>query len=184
MVNQVKKEAATASTTSQVIDSGLSLVEIENRYLWSIQANREFDLRAFSQAIFAETLQFGKMLSLNSLRLIHLWPHKAYLLSSEITLPEALSEYASMMTDIGHGFCELSLGGRTVLEFLDNYTSVDLMNPNITRTRNLRCLLGQYQIILWWDDSCDIRILVDRSYVLSFCEYLEQLILRWSQKSI
>jgi len=115
-----------------------------------------------------------------TLRLFKLWPHKSYLLSAESSLPGSLSDLAPMMTDISHGFCELSLTGSTALEFLSSYISVDL-DPRVTTNRCLRCLLGHYPIILWWDVVSEIHMLVDRSYTQSFCDYLETLSLRWSR---
>jgi sarcosine oxidase gamma subunit len=89
-----------------------------------------------------------------------------------------------MVTDISHGICELSLVGDQALDFLGNHTSANLKDPRVTETRNLRCLLGQYPVILWWDQVADIRLLVDRSYAQSLCDYLKHLMQRWSQVSI
>lgn len=179
MSDQLNRQAATIHGTSRVANSGLSIAEIEDRCLWSIQANRKYDLPAFAETIFGATPEFGKMLCTDALRLVQLWPHKAYLISAQASLPTSLDEFSSMLTDIGHGFCELSLVGEQVIEFLDNYSSTDLKEAGIVATRNLRCRLGQYPIILWWDQPDDIRILIDRSYAQSFCDYLEQLMQRW-----
>ena len=180
MVDQIYRQAATTLNMGQASNSEFSIIEIEDRYLWSIQANREHDLRGFAQAVFAETVQLGSMLTVDSLRLIHLWPHKAYLMSAQPSLPGLAHEFSPMMTDIGHGFCELSLAGDDAFEFLGTHTSADLMDTRIAATRNLRCMLGQYQVILWWDQVSDIRILVDRSYAQSICDYLGHLMQRWS----
>lgn len=89
-----------------------------------------------------------------------------------------------MVTDISHGFCELSLTGSNAIEFLNSYTTVDLTGTGNPSGRNLRCLLGQYRIILYWDDANDVRILIDRSYTQSFVDYLDILYQRWSATSI
>jgi hypothetical protein len=184
MADKIHREAATAGVIGPTGDLGISIREIENLHLWSIQPDRNQDLPAFGQAIFAEVPRPGEMLGNNSLRLIYLWPHKAYLLSTESALPGPSDDFNSMVTDISHGFCELSLTGNCLLEFLNSYTSANLMDAGIANSRNLRCLLGQYQVILWWDEITNIRILVDRSYAHSFCGYLENLSLRWKATSM
>ena len=184
MADKILKENATSGIPDQSLESGISLTEIEVHGLWSIQASRDHDLDSFAQAVFAETMRPGEMLGNDSLRLICLWPHKAYLQSTDTSLPEPLHDFTSMVTDISHGFCELSLTCNNPLEFLNSYTSVDLTDAGNPTGRNLRCLLGQYQIILFWDDASDIRILVDRSYTGSFCDYLDILYRRWSATSI
>lgn len=179
MVDQIKRQAVTTHATSPVSVMGLAFGESEDCYLWSVQPNREHDLRALTQGVFGAAPQFGKMLCIDSLRLLHLWPHQVYLLHTQPALPASLDEYASILTDISHGFCELGLSGDRALEFVDSHCSADLMAAHIDETRNRRCLLGQYRIILWWDQPDDIRILVERSYAQSFCDYLDQLMQRW-----
>lgn len=146
MPDQIKRQAATTHSTSRASDSGLSIAEIEDRCLWSIQANRKYDLSAFTGPIFGAAPEFGKMLCTDALRLIQLWPHKAYLLSTQASLPTTLDEFSSMLTDIGHGYCELGLVGEQAIEFLGNYSSTDPRQARIVASRNLRCRLGQYSI--------------------------------------
>lgn len=184
VIDQVNRQAVTTHSMTQVANSDFSIIEIKDRYLWSIQANREHSLSVITQTLFHETAQFGSMLTTDSLRLIQLWPHKAYLLAAQPSLPGGLQEFTSMVTDISHGFCELSFVGDQAFELLNSHTSADLKHAQVARTCNLRCLLGQYQIILWWDLVSDIHILIDRSYAQSFCDYLEQLRRRWSQAAI
>jgi sarcosine oxidase gamma subunit len=184
MADKVLQEYATTGLAAQWKSTGITLTETKGYGLWSVHDNRDHCLSKLVQAVFGETPRPGKMLTNNSFRLIHLWPHKAYLRSTESSLPGPLNDFNSMVTDISHGFCELSLLGNNPFEFLNSYTSADLTATSTTASCNLRCLLGQYPIILWWDDTAEIRILVDRSYAQSFCDYLAQLYLRWSAKSI
>ncbi|MCP4877425.1 MAG: hypothetical protein GY896_18345 [Gammaproteobacteria bacterium] len=175
----VYRQAATSHTTSRTSKSGLTLDEIETRYLWSIQASRKHDLRAFARTVFGEALEFGEMLGADSTRLLHLWPHKALLLCAQPELPDSSRPFSSMLTDVSHGLCELGLGGEQAFEFLACYSSANPVQTRIHETRNLRCLFGQYQVTLWWDQRDDIRILIDRSYAQSFCDYFEHLLQRW-----
>lgn len=184
MADAIDKQAATDGESRPATGSGLTLNEIENRGLWSIQANRERELSAVARAALGEPLQPGVMLVREPLRLIQLWPHKLLLLSDRASLPAALQTYAALITDVGHGSCELGLRGANALNFLNSYSSVDLSAAQVQQQRNLRCLLGQYRLLLWWDDVDDIRLLVDRSYAQSLREYLEQLMQRWDWRTL
>ncbi len=79
------------------------------------------------------------------------------------------------------GFCEFRLGGEQALDFLGSYSSASLTEHGGSAKRSLRCLLGQYPVVLWWDDSANVRLLVERSYAQSFYDYLASLMVRWSQ---
>ncbi len=161
-------------------DSGLALCEIAERYLWSIQPGRRDNLDAFTTAVFATAPRHGEVLQIDSLRLLQLWPHKAYLLSSTPELPRAATDFSDIMTDISHGFSEFRVDGELALDFLGHYCSANLAGQCGEEIRSLRCLLGQYPILLWWDDIADIRLLTDRSYAQSFHDYLANLMARWS----
>jgi len=129
-------------------------------------------------AVFADTLPACGMTSAGSLRLLKLWPQRAWLLAHRQSLPAEVGAFEDMMTDITHGVCEFRLGGEHAWAFLGSYTSVDLTAPVDSGCR--RCLLGQYSLVLWWDDTGDIRLLIERSYAQSFYDYLAQLMARWS----
>jgi sarcosine oxidase gamma subunit len=184
MTDKIFKQPVTRDNPDPVLDASLPLSEVEIHGLWSVQAGRDQDLDALVQAVFAETPHPGKMLRNDRLRLIYLWPHKAYLLSPDASLPELPDEFTSMMTDISHGFCELKLSSNDPHKFLNDYCSVDLTDVANTAGQNLRCLLGQYRIVLWWDDTNNVHILLDRSYAQSFRDYLATLYRRWSATGI
>ena len=180
MADLLTKETATVGVIGRLRNSAIHLNEVGIQGLWSFQPDRDHDLDSITGVLFPESTGAVTMLGDEALRLFKLWPHKAYLLSAESSLPGTLADRAAMITDISHGFCELSLTGTTALEFLNSYTSVDL-DPRVEANRCLRCQLGHYPIIFWWDDVSEIHMLVDRSYTQSFCDYLETLSLRWSR---
>ena len=181
MADLLTKETATVGIIGRLRNSAIHLNEVGIRGLWSFQPNHDHGLDSITGILFPESTAAVTMPGDEALRLFKLWPHKAYLISAESSLPGSLSDLAPMMTDISHGFCELSLTGNAALEFLNSYTSAELTDPQVTTNRCLRCLLGHYQIILWWDEVNEIHMLVDRSYTQSFCDYLETLSLRWSR---
>ena len=181
MADLLTKETATVGFTGRLRNSAIHLNEVGIQGLWSFQPGRDHDPDSITAALFPESTGRLTMLGDDALRLFKLWPHKACLLSAESSLPAALADLAMMMTDISHGFCELSLSGTSALDFLNSYTSAELTDPGVTTSRCLRCRLGHYQIILWWDDINEIHMLVDRSYAQSLCDYLDTLSLRWSK---
>jgi sarcosine oxidase gamma subunit len=170
-------DSATAGSTLRSENADLALTEIEILSLWSIQGNHQQDLAEFVMAVFADAVPAGGMASAGGLRLLKLWPQRAWLLAHRHSLPAEVAAFEALMTDITHGVCEFRLGGEHAWAFLGSYTSVDLAAPLDTDCR--RCLLGQYPLVLWWDDIGDIRLLIERSYAQSFYDYLAQLMARW-----
>jgi len=175
---------ATEGAAMPVSASGLSIYEVETRRIWSVQANQANSLGTFITTVFNANPQPGRMLLCDRLRLLQLWPHKAYLLSDLPKLTSTIATFETMLTDISFGFCELSLSGDLVFDFVKPYVSVDLSSTNLRESRNLRCRFGQYSILLWWDDPAELRILVDRSYAQSFRSYLEHLMQRHDWNSL
>lgn len=179
MIRLPTKELATDCPEVLSQQRQLDLKEISQRGLWSIRSNANHDLNGFAGVVFNQQLKFGEMITAGSLRLIQLWPQAAYLISDEQVLPDSVSAFDTMVTDIGHGFCEFSLSGDRAVSFLNDYTSVDLNQNNISSNRTVRTRLGQFQTLLWWDEATDIRILVDRSYAQSLVDYLQNIADRW-----
>ena len=179
-IDQFAIDAATDGSTLRSENADLTITEIEIRSLWEIQGNHQQNLAEFVMAVFSEPVPTGSMLSADDQRLLKLWPQRAWLLSNCQSLPPEVTSYEALMTDISHGVCEFRLGGEHAWAFLDSYTSVDLAAPMGAGCR--RCLLGQYALVLWWDDSGgigDIHLLIERSYAQSFFDYLGQLMMRW-----
>ena len=176
-LDRLASDSATAGSILRSENADLTLTEIEILSLWSIQGNHQQDLAEFMMAVFADAIPACGMSSTGGLRLLKLWPHRAWLLTHRHSLPAEIAAFEGLMTDISHGVCEFRLGGEHAWAFLDSYTSVDLAAPVGTGCR--RCLLGQYPLVLWWDDIGDIRLLIERSYAQSFFDYLAQLMTRW-----
>lgn len=143
--------------------------------LWSIHANASHDINHFSNDLFNRDIDFGEMIAVDNLKLIQLWPGAAYLFSEHPELPAIASIFKNMITDISHGFCTFKLSGESTLTFLNNYCSADLKQPNINGHQCLRTSMGHYLILLWWDDSTEIHLLINRSYAQSFADYLNVL---------
>ena len=154
--------------------------------LWSVQGNRDIALSELINALFHAELSIASpsevILNNAGLQLLKLWPHKAYLLTEQDTLSDEVSIFTSLMTDISHGMCRFHLGGKHAFDFLSSYTSVDLAS-HTSKTGCRRCLLGQYPIILWWQDPDAVHLLVERSYAHYFFDYIGQLMCRWSAKT-
>ena len=157
----------------------LSLKKMAIAGLWSVRSTANQDLNSFSNVVFSQEINIGEMITVDALRLIRVWPQAAYLLSGEEILPGSVSGFETMVTDIAHGFCQLSIAGDEAVAFLNDYSYADINQKKIMSGRTIRTALGHYQTLMWWDDPTDIRILVDRSYAQSFGDYLHHLLQRW-----
>jgi sarcosine oxidase gamma subunit len=176
-LDRLASDSATAGSMLRSENADLTLTEVEILSLWSIQGNHQQDLAKFVMAVFSESVPACGMTSTGALRLLKLWPQRAWLLAHRHSLPAEVAAFETLMTDITHGVCEFRLGGEHARPFPGSYTSADLSAPVGSGCR--RCLLGQYPLVLWWDDIADIRLLIERSYAQSFSDYLAQLMTRW-----
>jgi sarcosine oxidase gamma subunit len=183
MTEPIERDTVTDAGVIESPDSSLALSEIADRFLWSVQPHHQGNLNTFAEAVFGSAPRPGEVLKMESLRLLQLWPHKAWLLASSAQLSHRLEEFSGIMTDIGHGYCEFRLTGEPALDFLGSYTSANPADQCAGAEHSLRCLLGQYPLVLWWEDSADIRLLVERSCARSFYDYIASLMARWSQQS-
>jgi len=156
----------------------LDLEQIEIAALWSIQSNREISLSSFESSLFHSSSKIGSMLKNPPLRLLRLWPHQAYLLADDQPLPDSVQELKSLMTDISDAYCRFQLSGLQAFSFIANYLTADLAMPNPDNSC-LRCRLGHYIAILWWENNQQLQLLVERSQAQSFKEYIESLMARW-----
>lgn len=184
MTELIERDTVTGAGVIESPDSSLALSEVADRFLWSIQPAHQGNLNTFTEAVFATAPRPGEVLKADSLHLLQLWPHKAWLLASSAQLPHTLDDYSGIITDIGHGYCEFRLSGEHALDFLGGYTSDSPANRCAAAKPSLRCLLGQYPLVLWWENSADIRLLVERSCAQSFYDYIASLMARRSQQSL
>jgi hypothetical protein len=165
-----------ASPLNTTVD--LDFESIEIAALWSIQGNRESSLSEFETALFGASIEVGATVHNSSLRLLRLWPHQAYLLATDQSLPASIRDYDALLTDISDTFCGFRLSGEHAFGFLANYLSADLLSIDAD-SACLRCRLGQYVVILWWDDRQQLHLFLERSLTQSFADYIETLMARW-----
>jgi sarcosine oxidase gamma subunit len=151
---------------------------VEIAALWSIQGSRESSLSNFETALFDASAGIGSMLHSAALRWLRLWPHQAYLLADKQPMPASVHEFESLMTDISDGYCEFRLSGGQAFDFIANYLTADLAKSD-PGSACLRCRLGHYVVILWWEHRHQLQLLVERSYAQSFADYIESLMARW-----
>ena len=154
--------------------SGIVLEPVEIVGLWSLQGNRDTPLTDLVDALFATSVRFDEPLLRDGKRLLPLWPQQAYLLSGQAAMPQEASQFAPLLTDISHGYSQFHLGGAQAFDFIASYLSVDIAAIRDASACR-RCLLGQYRVILWWDDRRDIQLLLERSYAQSFADYIGEL---------
>lgn len=105
-------------------------------------------------------------------RMIRLWPTRLWYVG-----PDA-PDLGLASTSIGHGHCVLRLRGPDALYFLADYASADLRAAPIRRAALLRCRIGHYDATLWWLNTRDLFVVVDRSLAQSFVDHLRALVRR------
>lgn len=156
----------------------LVLERCEIAGLWSLQGNRETTLATVVETLFATGARSGEPLRCAGLGLLPLWPHRALLQTAEATLPAQAAKFAPLLTDVSHGYRQFRLGGEQAFDFIASYLSMNIA-PLRDAPACRRCRLGQYTVILWWEDRQDIQLLLERSYAQSFADYIDALIARW-----
>ena len=80
--------------------------------------------------------------------------------------------------DVGHGLTRFRLRGVEALHFLGHYNSADLHAAPIRRARAIRTGINHFDTALWWPNTRDVHILVERSLAQSFADHLRALALR------
>jgi hypothetical protein len=113
-------------------------------------------------------LEFGQVQQNDGVLLLRLWP-------DVIWASGAHPDSAVHVTDIGHGTTHFRLRGVEALHFLANYTRVDLFAAKFRQTRAIRTSVNHYDCVIWWSNTRDIHLLVDRSVAQSFADHLQAL---------
>lgn len=156
----------------------LALEALEPGMLWSVQGNRETTLSDFCERVFSVQACVGVQARREALQLLQAWPQRALVCAAPGALPSRLEGLEALLTDVSHGYCRFALDGAQAVDFLAAHASAD-----ITAFRDagacLRCLLGQYSVIAWWDRGERVDLLLERSHAGSFAEYTEALLARW-----
>ena len=109
--------------------------------------------------------QIGPMLALRH------WPTHIWVVGESVVPVEGA-------IDISHGHAVLRLRGPGALHFLADYTSADLRATKVRNAGTLRCALGHYAVVLWWDITRDVHIAVERSVAQSLVDHLKLLVQR------
>lgn len=102
---------------------------------------------------------------------LRLWP-------DTILASGPLPDGAFRATDVSHAFTRFRLRGVEALHFLDLYTRADLFAAPIRAARAIRTRLNHYDCTIWWANTRDIHLLVDRSLAQSFTDELRALATR------
>ncbi len=113
-------------------------------------------------------LEFGQVRQTDDLLLLRFWPDVIWASGS-------LSDPAVHVTEIGHGTTRFRLRGVEALHFLSNYTRADLFAAKLLQARAIRTSLNHYDCVIWWANTRDIHLIVDRSVAQSFADHLQTL---------
>jgi uncharacterized membrane protein YhdT len=157
----------------------LQLTSIGIAGLWSVQASRDTTLDDFTAALVADANKNASLALGEGLYLLRAWPHQAYLLTATAGLPAAAIPFETLTTDIADAFCAFSLEGESAFGFIADYLSTDIHESD-SGSHCLRCRLGHYTALLWWQDRRCLHLLIDRSLAQSFEDYIGHLLKRRS----
>lgn len=102
---------------------------------------------------------------------LRLWPDTMWVSGTPPT-----GEFAAV--DISHAYTHLRLRGVEALHFLADYSSADMNDATVRTTKVLRTRIGHYGVVLWWNSTRDIHVMLDRSLAQSFCDHLRAVSLR------
>jgi sarcosine oxidase gamma subunit len=178
MPESIEVRGATDAPDYPVPDASLTIYETDQLNIWSVQSNHLHSLEDYFLGTFNAEPQIGRMFFSDEWRLIQISPNRAFLISEQSTPLQSTTNYKTMLTDVSHGYCELCLSGEFSFDFVGLYISVDLNKALIRGKDNLRCRFGQYSCLLYWDNSDQVRVLIERSYARSFRNYLDHLLKR------
>ena len=147
--------------------------------LWSVQASRDHSLDDFTDALFTDADKNASLASGDGRSLLRAWPHQVYLLTDEAHLPIATAPFAAQMTDIADAFCAFDFDDEAAFDFIADYLSADIRQIG-SGHHCLRCRLGHYTVLLWWQNRERLHCLVERSLAQSFENYVRHLMTRRS----
>lgn len=163
--------------TSLASIPGIEFTALEIASLWVVQPSRETTIGDFAGAVFGDDTGHGRLLIGTGQRLLRPWPHQAYLHGDQASLPAAAGPFAALLTDIADAYCAFRLDGNAAFDFAGLYLSAELAAIH-TDHGCLRCRLGHYTVILWWQDRNGLQLLLERSLARSFADYLGLLMTR------
>jgi len=156
--------------------AGLDIGPVEVTALWSVQGDRDTSLIDFETSLFGRKTGLDEIHGNDDQLLLRLWPHKIYLLSEDREIPRNIKPLACLMTDISDAYCSFQISGDHAYPFIKNYLSAKLA---MQEPGCLRCKLGHYNVILYWQNPDQAQLLVERSYSCSLDDYIKSLIARW-----
>lgn len=118
------------------------------------------------QKVLDEILPFGQALQSDVSLQLRLWPDTIWASGAQPGAPVRA-------TDISHSMTHFRLRGVEALHFLANYTRADLFEAKVRQSRAIRTGLNHYDCVIWWANTRDIHLLIDRSVAQSFVEHLQ-----------
>jgi|GEM_PF-6643385 len=79
-------------------------------------------------------------------------------------------------TKIDHGLTHFRLRGVEALHLLDFYTHANLFGLEVRQNKAIRTQLNHYDCVIWWTNTRNVHLLIDRSFAQSFADHLKALV--------
>ncbi len=132
----------------------------------------------FCRSVVRQNVSTGDMANSNDLLILRFSPFSIYLVTKQASLENINAEFRNRLTDVSHGKCMLSAAGDSVMDFLRDYCSEDPFASQSAERGMLKTRFIDYDLVIWWRSGNEANLLIDRSYALSFVDFLHSLFMR------
>lgn len=146
--------------------------------VFEVQFRTMEELDQFCHSIMQRNVGTGEMAIADNILLLRFSPFSTYIVWRQQKLENFKTEHQDHLTDITHGKCALVVQGDSVLDFLGDYCSTDILSVHDRNFGMIKTRFIDYELAIWWDSKDRINLMVDRSYALSFVEFLHSLFTR------
>lgn len=136
------------------------------------------ELDQFCHSIMRRNVGTGESAIADNVLLLRFSAFSTYIVSRQQKLENFKTEHQDHLTDITHGKCVLVVQGDSVLEFLGDYCSTDILSVHDRHFGMIKTRSIDYELAIWWDSKDRINLMIDRIYALSFVEFLHSLFTR------
>ena len=177
MANCLVRETVLDFIECEKVGYDISIVECPV-FVFEGQFRSKNELDHICHSITHLDIQPGQMAASNGILLLRFSPFSVYVLLEQQQLAEFSTEHRENFFDISHGKCMLTIQGELILESIGDYCSTDIFCSRVLQNQMVKTRFIDYELIFWWHRSDKVNLLIDRSYLQSFVEFIRSLILR------
>ncbi len=146
--------------------------------VFEVQFGTMEELDQFCHSVIQRIVGTGEMAVADNMLLLRFSPFSTYVVWRHQKLENSETEHQDHLTDITHGKCVLTVQGDSVLKFFADYCSTDLLSAHDRNFGMIKTRFIDHELTIWWDSNDQINVMIDRSYALSFVDFLYSLFTR------